>query len=116
MLEIDLDHKAPMGEYDKITSHWVTPKDKFKNPNMQKTTNKRGCVVEATGDMSVYVKTNKDSSFERLNEYEGVKDAFCCRIKKKKFKDIQLKFQSDSSFSLESATLECFVGGYLKNL
>jgi hypothetical protein len=94
-------------------SYWVTPKDKFKHPNMQKTTNKRGCVVEATGDMSVYAKI-ENTDFELVGEYEDVSDYFTCRIKRKKFKDLQLKFHSKTRFSLETATMECFVGGYIK--
>lgn len=96
-----------------VESRWVTPKDKFKYPNKQKTSNKRGCLVEAGGDVSVYVKTDK-TDFELVGEYSNIADHFTCRIKRKKFKDIQLKFQSMTRFSLESATLECFIGGYIK--
>lgn len=96
-----------------VESYWTTPLDKFKYPQYQKTTNKRGCAVEATGDITVYVKTNK-TEWELINEYKDVKDYFVSRIKRKKFKDIQLKFHSDTRFSLESATLECFIGGYIK--
>lgn len=96
-----------------VESYWTTPLDKFKYPQYQKTTNKRGCAVEATGDITVYVKTNK-TEWELINEYKDVTDYFVSRIKRKKFKDIQLKFHSDTRFSLESATLECFIGGYIK--
>ena len=96
-----------------VESYWVTPKDKFKYPHKLKTTNKRGCVAEATGDVSVYAKTDK-TDFELIGTYEGVEDAFVSRIKRKKFKDIQLKFHSKTRFSLETATLECFIGGYIK--
>jgi hypothetical protein len=96
-----------------IESYWVTPKDKFKYPHMQKTTNKRGCVTEATGDVSVYAKTEK-TDFELIGEYKGVTDYFVSRIKRKKFKDIQLKFHSTTRFSLETVTLECWIGGYIK--
>jgi hypothetical protein len=96
-----------------VVSYWTTPLDKFKNPNYQKTTNKRGCVVEATGDITVSVKTDK-TEWEQIGTYEGITDYFTSRIKRKKFKDIQLKFYSDTRFSLETATLECFVGGYIK--
>jgi hypothetical protein len=110
---------APVGSY------WVTPLDKFKHPQYQKTTNKRGCVVEAqsvfstentviSGKILVYAKTDKTKDFELIGEYLAVKDAFVCRIKRKKFKDIQLKFYSPHRFSLEQATLECFIGGYIK--
>ena len=96
-----------------VPSYWVTPKDKFNNPHKQKTTNKRGCVAEATGDVSVYVKV-EDTDFVQVGTHKGVTDYFVSRIKQKKFKDIQLKFQSDTRFSLETVTLEAFVGGYVK--
>lgn len=98
-----------------VESYWVTPKDKFKQPHKLKTTNKRGCVVEATGDISVYAKL-ESTGFEHIGTYRGVTDAFVSRIKRKKFKDIQLKFRSTTRFSLETATLECFIGGYIKRV
>lgn len=96
-----------------VESHWVTPKDKFKHPQYLKTTNKRGCVAEAKGDVSVYAKTEK-TGFEHIGTYENITDYFVSRIKRKKFKDIQLKFHSNTRFSLETVTLECFIGGYTK--
>lgn len=97
-----------------VDSYWVTPKDKFGTPHKLKTTNKKGCVVEATGDISVSAKTDIDTEFDVVGEYTEIRDFFAARIKKKKFKDIQLKFHSEKRFSLESATLECVVGGYIK--
>lgn len=103
-----------LDDYDgAVNCYWVTPKDKFKYPHRQKTTNKRGCVVEGTGDFSVYAKT-EDTNFELVSSHEQVEDYAVCRIKRKKFKDLQLKFQSDSRFSLEMVTMECFIGGYIK--
>ena len=96
-----------------VESYWITPLDKFKHPQYLKTTNKRGCVVEATGDITVYAKTNK-TEWETIGTYKNIKDFFVSRIKRKKFKDIQLKFYSDTRFSLETATLECYIGGYIK--
>lgn len=96
-----------------IESYWVTPLDKFKNPNRLKTTNKRGCVVEASGDISVYAKI-EDTDFELIGEYKNITDYFVCRIKRKKFKDLQLKFHSNNRFCLETATIEAFIGGYIK--
>ena len=96
-----------------IESYWVTPKDKFNAPQKLKTTNKRGCVVEALGDISLYAKL-EDTDFELIGTYENITDYFVSRIKLKKFKDIQLKFHSKTRFSLETATLECFIGGYIK--
>lgn len=100
-----------------VESWWTTPLDKFKYPHRQKTTNKKGCVVEATGsEIELSVKTNNDNDWQSVGVFENVTDAFTCKIKKKKFKDIKLKFYSKKRFSLESATLECFVGGYLKRV
>ena len=96
-----------------VEAYWVTPKDKFKYPQRQKTTNKRGCVVEAMGDVSVYAKV-EDTDFELIGEYTDITDYFVCRIKRKKFKDLQLKFHSKTRFSLETATIEAFIGGYIK--
>lgn len=100
------------GEGD-LESYWVTPKDKFKSANKLKSTHKRGCVVEATGDISVYAKV-EDTDFELIDTFWDITDAFVCRIKRKKWKDIQLKFYSQTRFSLEQATLEAFCGGYIK--
>lgn len=102
-----------MGQYLDVESYWVTPKDKFKHPHKLKTTNKRGCVAEATGDISVYAKL-EDTDFELIGTYNNVTDYFVSRIKRKKFKDIQLKFYSPTRFSLETVTLEAFIGGYIK--
>lgn len=96
-----------------VESYWVTALDKFKNPSRLKTTNKRGCVAEAKGDISVYAKL-EDTDFELIGEYKEVTDYFVCRIKRKKFKDLQLKFYTNSRFSLETVTIEAFIGGYIK--
>ena len=96
-----------------VESYWVTPKDKFNYPHKLKTTNKRGCVVEATGDISIYAKTEK-TDFELIGTYKNITDYFVSRIKRKKFKDLQLKFHSTKRFSLETASLEVFVGAYIK--
>lgn len=96
-----------------VESYWVTPLDKFNYPNKLKTTNKRGCVAEAEGDISVYAKL-EDTDFELIGTYENVTDYFVSRIKRKKFKDIQLKFHSNTRFSIETVTLEAVIGGYIK--
>lgn len=96
-----------------VPSYWTTPLDKFDAPQYQKTTNKRGCVVEALGDLTISAKTNGDE-WEEIDHFESVTDYLVVKKKFKKFKDIQLKFSSDTRFSLEQATLECFVGGYIK--
>lgn len=96
-----------------VVSYWTTPKDKFNYVHKLKTTNKRGCTVEALGDISIYAKTEK-SDFELIGTYENVTDYFVSRIKRKKFKDLQLRFYSDKRFTLETASIEVFVGAYIK--
>ena len=96
-----------------VVSYWTTPLDKFKHPQHQKTTNKRGCITEAKGDISLYARTEQ-TEWELIGEHKNVTDYFTSRIKRKKFKDMQLKFYSDTRFSLETATLEVFIGGYIK--
>ncbi len=96
-----------------LESYWVTPKDKFDCPHKLKTTNKRGSIAEATGDFSIYAKV-EDTDFEHIVSHENVTDYCVSRIKRKKWKDIQLKFYSQTRFSLESVTLESWVGGYIK--
>lgn len=99
-----------------VESWWTTPLDKFNAPQKLKTTNKRGMVAEATGDgIEVYVKTNKED-WALVDTFNDVDDAFVCRIKRKKWKDIRLKFFSKKRFSLETVTLESFVGGYVKRI
>lgn len=109
----DGDKWSENGTYE-ITSYWTTPKDTFGAPNKLKTTNKKGCVVEALGDIDIYVKTDDISDFELIGTATGVEDFFVSRIKRKKFKDLQLKFLSKTGFSLETVSMECFVGGYIK--
>ena len=96
-----------------VESYWVTPKDKFKYPHMQKTTNKKGSVAEATGDITVYAKTEK-TDFQLIGNFDNVADSFVSRIKLKKFKDLQVKFYSKTRFSLETFTVQAWVGGYIK--
>lgn len=96
-----------------VESWWTTPLDKFKNPSKLKTTNKRGSVAEATGDIAMYARV-EDSDFELIAEHQNVTDYFVSRLKRKKWKDIQLKFYSRTRFSLETFTMEAFVGGYIK--
>ena len=99
---------------DSPYSYWTTPEDEFKTPQYQKTTNKRGCVVDMTGDeVTVSVKTD-NNEFEDINTYQNIKGYVVSRIKKKKWKSIQLKFSSNKPFGLISSTLEAYIGSYVK--
>lgn len=112
----DEEYAVPLEFFEsEVENYWVTALDKFNEPNKLKTTNKRGAVVEAGGeDISVYAKTNNDSDFDLVSKFQNVTDAFAFRLKKKKFKDLQIKFYSKKKFGLETATMECFSGGYIK--
>lgn len=97
-----------------VSSHWTTPQDEFKYPQYQKTTNKRGCVIDMSGtEIKVSVRTD-NNEFEDINTYDTAKEYVVARIKKKKWKSIQLKFSSTKPFKLYSSTLESYVGGYVK--
>jgi hypothetical protein len=97
-----------------VNSHWTTPLDEFNNPHYQKTTNKRGCVTDVKGeDLTISVRTN-DSEFEDIVNHENITSYVVNRIKKKKWKAIQMRFSSNKPFELFSCTLESYVGGYLK--
>ena len=98
---------------DSVEAYFVTAKDKFDAPHKLKTTNKRGCVGEGTGDLTVLAKTEA-TDFEEVERFDGVRDYFVCRLKRKKFKDLQIKIHSMTRFSLETVTMECFIGGYIK--
>ncbi len=52
--------------------------------------------------------------FDLINKYVNTKGFVVAKIKKKKWKSIQLKFSSILPFNLVSFTLESYVGSYLK--
>jgi hypothetical protein len=97
-----------------IEAYWTTLDDEFRYPQYQKTTNKKGCVVDIEGEaVTVSVKTDHNN-FETIKTYNNVKGYVVPRIKKKKWKLIQLKFSSNKPFGLYSSTLEAYVGSYVK--
>lgn len=101
-------------ENGEINSYWTTCLDDFGSPSMQKTTNKRGCLLEVESNiLNVYAKID-NSEFELINRFNETKGYVVPRIKKKKWKDIQLKIASDTPFKLSMCTLQSFIGGYVK--
>ena len=97
-----------------INSYWTTKNDDFKYPQYQKTTNKRGGTAEVFGDnIKIEVRTD-NNEFEEIGTYENIKGYIVYRIKKKKWKKLQMKFSSNTPFGINSYTLESFVGGYIK--
>ena len=98
----------------KIDSYWTTCLDDFGSPSMQKTTNKRGCLLEVESNiLNVYTKID-NGEFELINRFNETKGYVVPRIKKKKWKDIQLKIASDTPFKFSMCTLQSFIGGYVK--
>ena len=88
--------------------------DEFDYPHYQKTTNKRGCVTDMTGEEITLAVKIDNEPFEEIVSHENITNYVVNRIKKKKWKAIQLKFTSNKPFSLYSSTLEAYVGSYVK--
>lgn len=97
-----------------VSSYWCTLADEFKYPQYQKTTNKKGCVVDMEGEEVTISAKIDEKDITKINTYKNVKGYVVPRIKKKKWKSIQLMFSSDKPFSLYSSTLEAYVGSYVK--
>lgn len=97
-----------------INSYWSTLADEFKYPHYQKTTNKKGCVVDMEGTQITISTKIDNKETTKIDTYNNVKGYIVPRIKKKKWKSIQLIFSSNKPFSLYSATLESYVGSYVK--
>ena len=89
-----------------------TINDDFGVGNMLKTTNKRGGVADVIGE-SVTIKVKTDNNeWKTIGTYNNTKGYIVYRIKEKKFKDIQIEFSGN--FGLIEASLEAFIGGYVK--
>ena len=97
-----------------VEAYWCTLDDEFSKAQYQKTSNKKGCTVDVEGNsISVYAKVD-NGNYELINKYKETKGFIVPRIKKKKWKSISLKFYSTQPFELYSATLEAYIGAYVK--
>ena len=96
-----------------IEAYWTTLEDEFRYPQYYKSTNKKGCVVDCNGNITVAVKTD-NKAFEKIDTFKNTKGYIVCKKKKKKWKSIQYKFSSSKPFELYSATLESYVLSYVK--
>jgi hypothetical protein len=96
-----------------VEAYITTMEDEFTKPHYYKSSNKKGCVIDCTGDITVSVKTD-NNKFEKIDTLKNKKGYVVCKKKKKKFKSIQYKFSSTRPFELYSATLECYILSYLK--
>lgn len=97
-----------------IESYWTTLDDEFGYPQYQKTSNKKGCVIDMEGEeISIYIKTNNED-FSLIKTFVNTKGYVVAKIKKKKWKSISQKFISKKPFGLFSSTLEAYIGSYVK--
>lgn len=123
-----------------IYCQWQTPDDNFTSENHLKTTNKRGgianlktipnsvCKLKERTDKSNETDITRyiSSGFSFIN-FSFIDFSFTTRdksfmkykIKEKKWSQISLTFYSDEldkPFGIYSATLEAFIGGYVKSV
>ena len=97
-----------------VEAYFCTIDDEYTYPQYMKISNKKGFTVDVNGsEVSVYVKTD-NSNYEFVKKFKPTKGYIVPRVKKKKWKSISLKFYSKKPFELYSATLESYVGSYLK--
>lgn len=122
-----------------ISSYWTTPMDNFGYDNQLKTTNKRGGIAKIktipNGIVKIARNTDKSNSYKYTTEKSSTgfsflnidfnnfsfitsnKSYLVYKIKEKKINELSLKFYSDEKdrpFGIYSATIEAFVGGYVK--
>lgn len=96
-----------------VKSVWQIGKEDFNAPQLLKTTNKRGGTSNFEGQVTIKVKTD-EKDWKKIGTFDSDKGYIVYRIKEKKFKDITLEFSSNKPMKLYNATLEAFVGGYVK--
>lgn len=98
-----------------IVSYWCTMADEMNYPQMWKTTNKKGTVVDCEGEKITLLAKRDNESFAKIGSYNTKgKGYFKPRIKAKKFKSVSLRFESELPFSLYSCTLEAYIGNVVK--
>lgn len=98
----------------KVKSYWVTPEENYGNPQMLKTTNKRGFKSDVDGsEITIEVRTD-NNEFSKLGTYKNTKGYIVAKLKRKKWSKIQLKYVSDKPFGIYGITLESYIGSYVK--
>lgn len=122
-----------------IESYWTTPMDNFGYENRLKTINKRGGLIKIktipNGLIKISRRTDKSEEFKNITQKSSTGFSFTSlnfsnfsfvtakqsyavvKDKDKKVNELSLKFYSDEKdkpFGIYSATLEAFVGGYVK--
>lgn len=99
---------------ENIQSIWTIPKEDFGAPQLLKTTNKRGGLAVCEGEITVKVQKNNEEPVLIGTYSSNEKGYIVYRIKQKKFKELSIEFSSNKPMKLYSATIQAFVGGYLK--
>ena len=100
-----------------VPSWWTTPADKFGQPGLWKTMDGRPAIAEAQGaGLEISAKAAGEDRWTSVGIFDRVEDAAVFRVKKKKFKDLRLKFAASKGFSLETVTVTAQVGGPLKRV
>lgn len=112
----ELDHVIEDNEVKEIevSSYWCTTYDEFGYQAYQKTTNKRGSVADLKGEEITVLAKIDGKDFEEVRRNVNANGYVVNRIKKKKWKGIQLKFSSNKPFELYSCTLQAYLGAYVK--
>ena len=100
-----------------VSSWWTTPLDKFEQPGRWKTLDGQPAVAEAQGKrLEVSAKVGGEDRWTSVGVFDDVADAAVFRVKKKKFKDLRLKFSSPKGFSLETVAVTAQVGAPIKRV
>lgn len=98
-----------------VNSYFTTTADEMNYPQMWKTTNKKGTVVDIEGEkIKLEVRTD-NKEYTTIGTFSSTNKGYIKpRIKAKKFKMVQLRFSSTVPFSLYSCTLEAYLGNVVK--
>ncbi len=99
-----------------IMSKWATPMDSFGYEAYRKTTNKGGCIIEVdpkNSDIKIEVKKDNETP-KQVGVFSDEKGYIVCKMKEKKWRQLQMIFSSNKPFSIIKATIEVFIGGYIK--
>jgi len=112
--------KLEQGEYGLVDSYWCTKQDDLGYPQLLKTTNKKGFKINVENlfenyNTDIKIETRLDNNdFEELATLINTKGYVVTKIKKKKWTTLQLKFSSTIPFGIYEATLEAYIGSYVK--
>lgn len=123
---------------DAIESYWTTPMDQFKYPQYRKTTNKRGTIAKIknvqNGKINIYARTDRKNwkllktiasagfdfnniDFDNFSFSSGDNFYLVFRIKQKKIKHVQFKFECselNKRFGIYQLNTSAYLGSFVK--